>query len=69
MISKKIIFIGYILLLTFDHWSKGISQKLWSKAPPYGWSKNHPNHTRLVKINLFLKTKGIFLCLSLWGFF
>jgi hypothetical protein len=39
MIGKKENFSGYILLLTFDHWSKGTGKKLQSKAPPYGWSK------------------------------
>jgi hypothetical protein len=32
MISKKFNFLGYILLVTFDHWSKSISQKLQSKT-------------------------------------
>ncbi len=48
MISEKIIFIGYIFLVTFDHWSKGIGQK---HHPTIG-QKNHPSHIILVKIDL-----------------
>jgi hypothetical protein len=50
MISKKIFFIGYILLVTFDHWSKGTGQKLQSKAPPYNWSKK-PSKSYPIKMS------------------
>jgi hypothetical protein len=52
MISKIIIFINYVLLVTFDHWSKGTNQNYGQKHHPTIGQKNHPNHIGLVEIDL-----------------
>ncbi len=67
---KKSIFVGYILLSNI--WP--LIKRYRSKIPVKGtmlWlgKKNHFNHYELVKIDLFEKTRGFLLCLSLWGSF
>ncbi len=61
MISKKNKIIGYILLLTFDHWSKCTGQKY---HPRIG-KKNHPSHTRLVKSTCLKKLRVFFTPITL----